>query len=130
MSTAARVPWKTADLDSPLRTVILSSLVAVMCYQADGLASALGIPPDHTASFWSATPFLVAVMLLTPRKIWPALLVAGLAAIGFHDFRSGVPIGFALWDSVGNAAEVLVATVGHWSRVQRAARAKQREEFG
>ena len=112
MTTAARLPWKTADLDSPLRTVILSCLVAVMCYQADGLASALGIPPDHTASFWSATPFLVAVMLLTPRKIWPALLVAGLAAIGFHDFRSGVPIGFALWDSVGNAAEVLVAAVG------------------
>jgi PAS domain S-box-containing protein len=112
MSTAARVPWKTADLVSPLRTTILSCLVAAVCYHADGLASALGIPPDHIASFWSATPFLVAVMLLTPRKIWPALVVAGLGAIAFHDFQGGVPIAFAIWDSVGNAAEVLVATFG------------------
>src|SRR5277367_439985 len=112
MSTAARVPWKTSELDSPLLTVVLSCLVAAVCYLADGLASVLGIPPDNTASFWSATPFLVAVMLLTSRRIWPALLVAGLGAIAFHDFQSGVPIGFALWDSVGNAAEVLVATFG------------------
>src|SRR5271168_1791277 len=112
MSTAARVPWKTSELDSPLLTVVLSCLVFAVCYLADGLASVLGIPPDNTASFWSATPFLVAVMLLTSRRIWPALLVAGLGAIAFHDFQSGVPIGFALWDSVGNAAEVLVATFG------------------
>src|SRR5208337_3431945 len=112
MSTAARLPWKTADLGSPLPTVILSCLVAIVCYQADGLASVLGIPPDHIASFWSATPFLVAVMLLTPRKIWPALVVAGLGAIAFHDFQNGVSIRFAIWDSIGNAAEVLVAALG------------------
>ncbi|MGA9570733.1 MAG: PAS domain S-box protein [Candidatus Acidiferrales bacterium] len=112
MITAARLPWKTADFGSPLPTVVLSCIVAAVCYQADGLASVLGIPPDHIASFWSATPFLVAVMLLTPRKIWPALVVAGLAAIAFHDFQNSVPIGSTIWDSVGNAAEVLVATLG------------------
>ena len=112
MNTTARLPWKTANFDSALPTVILSSLVAAVCYQADGLASVLGIPPDHIASFWSATPFLVAVMLLTPRRIWPALVVAGLGAIAFHDFESGVPIRFAIWDSLGNASEVLVAVFG------------------
>jgi PAS domain S-box-containing protein len=112
MSTAISHPGKAADLDSPLLTFILCCLVAAVCYLADGLASVLGIPPDHIASFWCATPLLVAVMLLAPSRIWPALMAAGLGGIALHDFESGVPIGFAIWDSLGNAAEVLIATFG------------------
>jgi len=112
MNSAIRPSWKTADLDSPLPTVILICLVAAVCYQADGLAFLLGIPPDHIASFWPATPFLVAVLLLTPRRNWPVLIAAGLGAIALREVESGVPIGSEIWNSLGNAAEVLVATLG------------------
>jgi PAS domain S-box-containing protein len=112
MNTAARPSWKTANLDSPLPAVILSCLVAAGCYQAAGLASVLGIPPDHIASFWPATPFLVAVLLLTPKRIWPALMAAGLGAMALRDFESGMPIGGAIWASVGNTVEALVAMLG------------------
>ena len=101
-----------AKLNSPFHTVILACLVAVVCYQADELAYVLGIPPDHLASFWPATAFLVAVSLLAPRRIWPVLMGAGLGAMALADLENGVPIGFEVWITLGNLAEALVATLG------------------
>jgi len=106
-------PTRTlADLDAPLPTLMLVSLVAIVCYQADRLAYVLGIPPNHIASFWPPTAFLVAVLLLVPRKIWPALFAAGLGAMALADLRNGVPIGSEVWITLGNLAETLIAALG------------------
>jgi len=107
-----RPTWTLADLNAPLPTVILVSLVAVVCYQADKLVYFLGIPPDHIASFWPSTAFLVGVLLLAPRKIWALLIGAGLGAMALADLSNGVPIGFEIWITLGNLAETLVATLG------------------
>src|SRR5882672_4604210 len=101
-----------AHLDSRLSAGILACLVAIVCYQADRLVFVLGIPPDHIASFWPATAFLVAVLLLVPRRIWPVLIFAGLGAMALADLKNGVPLGFEIWITLGNLAEVLVATLG------------------
>jgi PAS domain S-box-containing protein len=101
--------WKPG---SPLSTVILTCLVAIACYQADRLVDMLGIPPDHIASFWPATPLLVAVLLLAPRRNWPVLIAAGLGAMALADLKDGVPMGFELWFSLGNLADVLIVTLG------------------
>src|ERR1700684_3291876 len=99
MDVPVNSSWK---LPSPLPALISTCLVAIVCYQADKLVYVLGIPPDHIASFWPATPFLVAALLLTPRRIWPVLVAAGLAGMALSDIRNGVPGSFELWITLGN----------------------------
>ena len=97
-----RLPWNIAEFDRPFPVLILTSIVAILCYLADRLVFVLGIPPDHIASFWPSTAFLVAVLLLVRRRIWPAVMVAGLGAMALADFRNGVPISFEIWITLGN----------------------------
>jgi PAS domain S-box-containing protein len=101
-----------ADLNPLVPAVILAALVAVVSYQADKLVYVLGIPPDHIASFWPATAFLVGVLLLAPRKIWTLLIAAGLGGMALADLNNGVPIRFEIWITLGNLAETLVAALG------------------
>jgi signal transduction histidine kinase len=109
MDVPVNSSWK---LPSPLPLIISTCLVAIGCYQADKLVYVLGIPPDHIASFWPATPFLVAALLLTPRRIWPVLVAAGLGGMALSDIRNGVPGSFELWITLGNLVDVLVALAG------------------
>ena len=99
----------SGKLVKALPTAVLVCLVAVVCYYAVEIAYGLGIPPGHIASFWSATPFLVAVLLLAPRKIWPLLIAAGLVATATADFRGGVTIVSEMWYSLGNLVDVVIA---------------------
>ena len=91
---------------------ILTCLVAVVCYQSDRFVYVLGIPPNHIASFWPATSFLVAVLLLVPEKTWPVLIAAGLGGMALADLKNGVPVRFEMWISLGNLGEVILATWG------------------
>ncbi|HXW61804.1 MAG TPA: MASE1 domain-containing protein, partial [Candidatus Acidoferrales bacterium] len=112
MSAPAKPSSKVNDTFSPLATLFLVCFVAVMCYYAVRVAVALGIPPEHKASFWLFTPFLLAVLLLTPTRIWPLLIVAGLAAPPIADFINGVPVTSEIWLSLGDLVEVLIAALG------------------
>jgi PAS domain S-box-containing protein len=99
-------------LASPLPTAFLVCVVAIVCYSAVGIADMLGIPPEHIASFWPATPFLVAVLLLAPKRIWPLLIATGLVALATADFKKGVSINSEIWFSAGNLIDVLIVTFG------------------
>ncbi len=109
MDVPVNSSWK---LPFPLPALISICLVAVVCYQADKLVYVLGIPPDHIASFWPPTPFLVAALLLTSRSIWPVLIAAGLAGMAISDIRNGVPGNFEVWITLGNLVDVLVTLTG------------------
>jgi len=111
-SAQSRPVWNIKDLDSRLSAGALACLVATVCYLADRLVYVLGIPPTHIASFWPSTAFLVAVLLLVPRRIWPVLIFAGLGAMALADLENGVPIRSEIWITLGNLAETLVATLG------------------
>ena len=105
--------WNIANLDSPFRTVILEvCAVAMLCYLAGELGHALIIPPDHTTAFWPATPLLVAVLLLAPRRIWPGLIAAGFGAMVVSDLQNGVPFSSLIWFTLGDAVGVLIAALG------------------
>jgi PAS domain S-box-containing protein len=110
--TSTRSTQYVLDPDSTIHMVIFACLAAVGCYELDRLAYVLGIPPDNIASFWPATSFLVAMFLLVPRRNWPLLTAAGLGGMALADFLNGVSIGFEIWITLGNLAEVLVATLG------------------
>jgi PAS domain S-box-containing protein len=105
-------PWNTASFDSRLHTALFVLLVTVLCYMGDRVAFVLGIPPDQIASLWPSTPLLVAVLLLTPRKIWPWLITAGLAAIALADLRDSAPLREEIWYTLGNACELFISIAG------------------
>jgi signal transduction histidine kinase len=63
-------------------------------------------------SFWPSTPFLVAVLLLSPRRTWPVLIAVGLGTSAILDLIHGTLIGFEIWFLLANLAEVLIATFG------------------
>jgi len=61
---------------------------------------------------WPGCAFLVAVLLLTPRKIWPALLVAGLAGFALYDVQEALPVRAIGWLLGADSVEILVAALG------------------
>ena len=102
---------KETDSVSSLRTLALACAVTVACYLAD--LSAHGVIPYHYVTpFWPTTPLLVAVLLATPRRIWPALFVAGFGAMILLDLKHGLPGVSVAWYSLANLIEVVVVTLG------------------
>jgi integral membrane sensor domain MASE1 len=68
--------------------------------------------PQMIWPLWPGCAFLVAVLLVTPRKLWPALLAAGLAGFAVYDVQDGLPsraIGLLL---LADSIEILVAALG------------------
>lgn len=101
---------KLRDL-SRLRTAILAFLIATVCYCIVIIVDALGMPPKHFATYWPATPFLVAVLLLSSRRIWPALVAAGLGGIALADLMDGWSVGSETLFALSNLADVLIAAL-------------------
>jgi PAS domain S-box-containing protein len=55
---------------------------------------------------------LVAILLVTPRKIWPILIPAGVAGFVLFDLQAGVPIPSLAWLVLTDVLEVLVTAWG------------------
>ena len=92
--------------------VIVVSCVFILSYLAARLGGALVLRPEMIWPLWPGCAFLVAVLLLTPRRVWSAVLVAGLAAFALYDVQEALPIratGFLL---VADSVEILVAALG------------------
>jgi PAS domain S-box-containing protein len=111
-SDRSQLASKIGNLRGFFPTAILTCIVAVVCYQSDRLVYVLGIPPDHIASFWPPTSFLVALLLLVPNRLWPMLAAAGLGGMALSDLNNGVSVSFEVWISLGNLAEVILAMSG------------------
>ena len=98
--------------DSLLHVVILLCFVVVVSYLAARLGGALVLRPEMIWPLWPGCAFLVAVLLLTPRKIWPPILLAGLAGFALYDLQENLPIrtiGLLLF---ADSIEILVAALG------------------
>ena len=109
MKAASIASQRVIDSISPLPRLILTCFVVIVCYV---LARVVGIPPLNNPSFWPSTPFLVAVLLLSPRRTWPVLIAVGLGTSAILDLIHGTLIGFEIWFFLANLAEVLIATLG------------------
>ena len=62
--------------------------------------------------FWPGCAFLVAVLLLTPRKIWLPLLGAGLSGFVLYDVQAGLSIRATSQFILADTVEILVAALG------------------
>jgi PAS domain S-box-containing protein len=99
-------------LNSPFHAAILVCVVAMLSYLAAKLGYALMLRPEMVWPLWPGCAFLVAVLLCTPRKIWPAILAAGLAGFAVNDVQTGLSSGSILLLISADAVEILVAALG------------------
>jgi PAS domain S-box-containing protein len=100
------------QLDSPLEIVLTIFLVLTVCYLAGELGGLLVLRPQMIWPLWPGCAFLVAMLLLSPRRMWPAILVAGLTGFALYDRHEHLPIRPTIMFLVADAAEVSIAAVG------------------
>jgi len=98
---------------TPLHTAALATLVLVLCYLAAKLGGTLIITvPQILWPLWPGGAVLVAVLLVSPRRIWPILILAGLVGFALYDLPAGVSISSMAVLLLADVAEVLVAAWG------------------
>ena len=103
----------TEKLTSRFRTIVLACVVGVVCYVAAVVGGILIINVPQTLwPLWPGCAVLVAILLVTPRKIWPFLIPAGLTGFVIYDLLAGVPLGAIAWLVLTDAVEILVTAGG------------------
>jgi len=100
-------------LTGQFHTVIRASLVAMVCYLAAKLGGILIINDPQTLwPLWPGCAVLVAIVLVSPRNIWPILIPAGLAGFVLYDLPAGVSIHSTAILLLADIAEILIAVWG------------------
>jgi PAS domain S-box-containing protein len=99
------------------RDITFAFLVGFASYLTAVFGGAVALRP-HTSPFnmisplWPGCAFLVAILLLTPQRIWPALLGSGLAGFVIYDLQEGLAIRSIAVLIAADAIEILVAAFG------------------
>jgi len=89
------------------------ALLTALAYYFGSQIGFLFTPKDSPiALFWPPNAILLAVLLLTPKRIWPLLLLAVLPAHLLIQLKSGIPLNAALGWFAGNTAEAVVGALG------------------
>ena len=86
-------------------------IVGALSYLAIALGT-LVLRPRMIWAFWPGCAFLVAVLLLTPRKIWLPLLAAGLSGFVLYDVQAGLSVRTTFQFILADTIEILVAVLG------------------
>lgn len=100
------------QLGSPSKILLTIFLVFAVCYLAAELGGLLVLRPQMIWPLWPGCAFLVAMLLLSPRKMWPAILVAGLVGFAIYDRHEHLPFHATILFLVADAAEISIAALG------------------
>ena len=111
-SVHSRQSWKIANPSSPLHSVIVVCLVAFLSYLAAKLGGTLALRPQMIWPLWPGCAFLVAVLIIAPRRIWPILTAAGIAGFVLYDLLAGLTLRSTAWLILSDTIEVLIAALG------------------
>ena len=107
------------NVNSPLRAATLVCFVAILSYCAARLGGTLIIGPRAETlaagkpfvwPLWLGNVILVSVLLLAPRKRWPILITAAIAAFLFYDIQKGLTISLIFLLVLSDAVEILAAS--------------------
>ncbi|HEY6291023.1 MAG TPA: PAS domain S-box protein [Terriglobia bacterium] len=98
-------------ISSPVSTVILTCLLAAVSYLVARLGGTLMLRDHSVWPLWPGCAFLVSVLLLTPRRIWPILIATGLAAFALYDVQEHVPARSIVWLMAADTVEILLAAL-------------------
>ena len=102
----------TVHARSRFQTLILVCLVAIMSYLVATLGGILVLRPQMVWPLWPGCAFLIAVLLVVPRKIWPILITAGLAGFVLYDLQAGLTLRSTTLFILSDTLEVLIAALG------------------
>ena len=98
------------NLESASHRALAIALVAALSYVSACLGGALVLRPAMLYPLWPGCAFLVAVLLLSPRKMWPAILVAGIAGVFVYDLTLGrLPVTSSMLLTLADTLEILIA---------------------
>ena len=97
------------QLGSRVELLVTIFLVFIVSYLAAELGGLLVLRPQMIWPLWPGCAFLVAMFLLSPRKRWPAILVAGLAGFSLYDRHEHLSLRPTIVFLVADAAEVWIA---------------------
>lgn len=104
---------RTTNLGSASGRAIAICAVLLLSYGSAFIGGALVLRPAMLWPLWPGCAFLVAVLLLSHQKMWPAFLVAGLAGFIAYDLtvehisrRSSALL------TLADMVEILIAAVG------------------
>jgi PAS domain S-box-containing protein len=111
MSARASVATEPVKESAWFQIAVLPILVAAVSYLAAVLGGAFVIRPEIVWPMWPGCAFLVAILLLTPRKIWPELLVAGLVGFAVYDVQTHLPLRAIVLLLVSDTLEILFASL-------------------
>jgi signal transduction histidine kinase len=89
------------------RAPLITLLVAIGYYAGTKIGFMFTPPQTPTATFWPPNAILLAALLLTPVRIWWALLLAVLPAHLLAQLHAGIPLSTVLGWFVGNTSEAL-----------------------
>jgi len=94
-------------------TAIFATITAAVCYLAGSLAGALVITTPQTLwPYWPGCAVLVAILLISPTRLWRFLIPAGILGFVVYDFQTGVPLRSIALLILVDCGEVLIAAGG------------------
>jgi PAS domain S-box-containing protein len=67
------------------------------------------VRPEMVWPLWPGCAFLVAVLLLTPRRVWPALLLAGFLGFVLYDIQASLPTHTIILLLISDTVEIVFA---------------------
>jgi integral membrane sensor domain MASE1 len=102
---------RIVNLNSPWHTAALACFVAILSYCSLKLGALLTLGPHAAWPLWLGNVFLASILLLVPRRLWPILIAAALAAFFFYDVQTGSTIRLSSLFILYDAVEVLTAAV-------------------
>src|SRR5690349_70104 len=106
-----RFPRSLTNLNFSWREVILVCFVAILSYGAAELGGSLIIGQQPEWPLWLGNAFLVSVLLLVPRRMWPVLIPTALSASFLYNVQSGLTIGLSALLIFSDTVEVLAAAL-------------------
>jgi PAS domain S-box-containing protein len=113
MDSRGNVSQSLIKLDSGFSIFITAALTVILCYLAARLGGMLVLRPQMMWPLWPGCALLVAVLLLTPRKIWPYLIPAGFAGFMLNDLLVfGLSIRASGILILADTLEILIAALG------------------
>ncbi len=93
----------------PRAEMVLYALLAMAAYFASARIGYRFAIPQGVVTLWPPSGVMLGLLLLSPRRYWPALAIGGLAGSFASDMRSGYSPALAVAAALANSVESVAA---------------------
>ena len=94
--------------ESVAHPAAMAVLACVAYYVAAEIGLALTLHPHPVSTLWPPNATLLALLLLTPTRLWWTVIFAALPAHLFVELRGGIPFSMVLSWFISNSIEALI----------------------